>query len=105
RQMGRIAEAGGAEVELYRIVTGDGPELLHVSRRKRPMPRQHFRAVENLGDWVEALGGIVVLVPGHRRDDSQCADIAEQKRVAVRLGIRDRLGPDDAAAAGAVFYD
>jgi hypothetical protein len=104
-QMGEVAVAHGAEIELAGIGLGIGNQLLHGLRREIRRHHQHLVAFGDLGDRREMLGGVVVAEPVDRRPDHQRAGIAEQERIAVGLGASDRLAAERAAGAAAVLDD
>ena len=85
-QMGEIAVAHGAEIELAGIGLGVGDQLLHVLRRKIRRHHQDLVALGDLGDRREVLDGVVVAEAVDGGPDHERAGIAEQQRVAVGLG-------------------
>src|SRR5262245_44615093 len=101
---GQVAVAHGAEVELAGTSLGIGDELLDVLRGEVGCDHEHLIALGDLRDRREVLYGVVI-AKGDRRSHHQGAGVAEQQRVAVGLGARDRFGAERAAGAGAILDD
>jgi len=82
-----------------------GDQLGQRARRHGGVNDQDLRAAEQRRDWCELPDRVVTYAPEDRRRHHQRPGRAQQQRVAVGLGGRDRGRADAAATAARTMVD
>ncbi|MGY3224149.1 hypothetical protein ACVIM5_004756 [Bradyrhizobium sp. USDA 4512] len=103
-EMRQAAGAGGGEVQLARLRPGERDQFVHVPRRHVGGDHQHLRHGRDQRHRREILQRVVGN-PLHAGADRQRAGARDRHRVAVGRRLRDRVGAEHAALAGAVVDD
>jgi len=106
REVPGAAVARGAIGQGARLRLGERDELLQVLRRHvRRVDHEDVRHLREQRDRHEILVDVVRQLREHVRIHRERADVADDDRVAVRLGARDLLHRDVACSARLVVDD
>ena len=103
RQVARSAAARGCKVEFVGFRFRERDQFAQVVRRHRRVDDQHPFAAADHRDRRETLDRVVGRLHQQRRHRMGIGGY--QDRVAIRGGLRDRVGSDHRIAARPVFHD
>src|SRR5262245_13629261 len=102
--MRRCSDAGRSQIDLARVRLGIGSELGNCFGGNGWIYHHDQREANDASDWRNVAEELEVELVVKRRVD-RVRRAHQEKCVAVRSCVHDRLGADVGAATRAVFYD